>query len=115
MELSSPKNLIKLFYALNKTPLEETGYLNSLYYLMVAQASSFVIHLSFPDTVSQNTFATLPLTVQYLFELQDIMPCHWSLITTHEALLMEAEDFPTGGKCPNDVPLPTFLAYLQPV
>ena len=27
----------------------------------------------------------------------------------------EAEDFPRGGKCTNDVPLPTFLAYLQPV
>ena len=41
MELSSP---IKLFYALNKTPLGETVYLSNLYYLLAAQASSSLIH-----------------------------------------------------------------------
>ena len=41
MELSSP---IKLFYALNKTPLGETGCLSNLYYLLAAQASSSLIH-----------------------------------------------------------------------
>ena len=41
MELSSLK---KPFYALNKTPLGETGCLSNLYYLLAAQASSFVIY-----------------------------------------------------------------------
>ena len=42
MELSCPpKNLIKLFYTLNKTPLGKTGCLTNLYYLLAAQGSSF--------------------------------------------------------------------------
>ena len=45
MELSSPKNIInnkkKLFYTLNKTPLEEPGCLSNLYYLVASQATSF--------------------------------------------------------------------------
>ena len=45
MKLSSPpKILIKLFYTLNKTLLGEIGCLNNLYYLLAAQASSFLIH-----------------------------------------------------------------------
>ena len=43
---------MKLFYALNKTPLRETGCLGNLYYLLAAQASSFLIHPPFPNTVS---------------------------------------------------------------
>ena len=39
------KNLIKLFYILNKTPLGEIECLSSLYYLLAVQASSFLIHL----------------------------------------------------------------------
>ena len=39
MELScSPKNLIKPFDTLNKTPLGETGCLSNLYYFLAAQA-----------------------------------------------------------------------------
>ena len=43
--IKAQKNLIKLFYALNKTyalsksPLGETGYLSNLYYLLASQAS----------------------------------------------------------------------------
>ena len=43
--IHAQKNLIKLFYALNKTcalsksPLGETGYLSNLYYLLASQAS----------------------------------------------------------------------------
>ena len=51
MELSSPKKLlIKLFYTLNKTPLEEIGCLSNLYY--------FFIRL-FKITPSKNTFSKL--------------------------------------------------------
>ena len=35
--------MLKTFYALNKTPLGETGCLNNLYYLLAAQASAFLI------------------------------------------------------------------------
>ena len=52
MKLSKPKNLIKLFYTLNKTPIGETGCLSSLYYLLAAQAPSFLIHPPFLNTVS---------------------------------------------------------------
>ena len=46
------KNLIKLFYTLNKTPLGVTRCLSNLYYLLAAQASSFLIHSSFPNLIS---------------------------------------------------------------
>ena len=46
------KNLVKPFYTLNKTPLGVTGCLSNLYYLLAAQASSFLIHSSFPNLVS---------------------------------------------------------------
>ena len=116
MEISSQrKNLIKLFYTLNKTPLGETGCFSNLYYLLAAQAYSFLIHPTFPKIVSQDTFGTLSLTVQYLCDLRDAMPGHWSPITSHPTLPREAKDFPRGSKYPNYVPLPTFLPYLQPV
>ena len=41
------KNLIKISYTLTKTPFGETGCLSNHYYLVVAQASSFLIHPSF--------------------------------------------------------------------
>ena len=69
----------------------------------------------FPNTVSQDTFGTLLLTVQYFGDLRDAIPCHCSPSTSHPALPREAEDFPAGGKYPKDGPLPTFLACLQSV
>ena len=38
------KNLLKLFYAFDKTLLGETGCLSSIYDLLATQASSFLIH-----------------------------------------------------------------------
>ena len=47
MELSSPKkDLMKLFYTLNKTPLEEIGCLSNL--LLLTGCSSIQIFNSFP-------------------------------------------------------------------
>ena len=62
--------LLKNFYTLNKT-LNETGC-----FLLAAQESSFLIYVPFSNTVSQDTFGTLPLTVQYLCGLLDAMPNH---------------------------------------
>ena len=83
--------------------------MSNLYYLLVDQASSFLIQLPFPNTVSQDTFGTLPLTVQYLGDLRDAMPRYWSPSTSYPTLPREAEDLAMGGKylC-LDVPLPTF-------
>ena len=105
MKLSKSKNLIKLFYTLNKTPIGETGCLSSLYYLLAAQAPSFLIHPPFLNTGSQETFRTLLLTVQYS---QDTMSLchHWSRSTYHPTLSREAEDFPRGGMYPEDVLCP---------
>ena len=47
----------------------------------------------FSSTVSQNTFCTLLLTVQYLSDLQDAMPGHWSPSTSHPTIPRETEDF----------------------
>ena len=38
---------------------------------------------SFPNKVSQGTFGTLPLTEQYLCDLRNAMPCHWSPSASH--------------------------------
>ena len=52
MELSIPKNL-KPFCALNKTTLGESEPLSNLFYLLVAQAPSSLIHTPpFLNTVS---------------------------------------------------------------
>ena len=74
------ENLIKLFYTLNKILLGETGCLRSLYYLLTAQTSSFLIQAPFPNKVSQDTFGILLLsqdtfgtllqTVQYLCDFR---------------------------------------------
>ena len=82
---------------------------------MVAQASSFLIHPSFLNAVSQDTFGTLPLTVQYFCDLQCTMPHHWSSRASHSTIPREAEDLLRGNKYPTDVSLSTFLACLQPV
>ena len=64
------------FYIFFKIPLGETGCLNNLYYLLTAQASSFLIHHPFCNTASQNTFVILSLTMQHLCDLQDPTPLH---------------------------------------
>ena len=66
----------------------------------------------FPNTVSQDTFGNLPLSVQYLFDL----PCHviGDQVLLTQPLLREAENFLRGGMYLKDLPLPTYLAWLQP-
>ena len=44
LKFLAAKNLIKLFYTLDKTPLGETGYLGNLYYLLATQPSGVSIH-----------------------------------------------------------------------
>ena len=107
LNLLAPKNLINLFYTLGKTSLGETGCLSNLYYLLAAQASSFLIHPA--NTLWEievnyrgelDTFGTLPLIVQYLCDLKEAMIHHWSPITFNPTLPKEAEDFSCGGKYP---------------
>ena len=62
-----------------------------------------------PNTLSQDTFGTLLLTVQYFCNLWDAMLCHWSPSTFQPNLPMEAENFPWDGKNPKDVSLPKSL------
>ena len=49
-------NVINVFPTIllikNKTPVGETGCLSNLYYLLAAQAPSFLIHSLFQNTVS---------------------------------------------------------------
>ena len=95
MELSSPKKLNKTFKK-----------------IYTAQASRFLIQRglkkegNFLNTVSENTFGTIPLSVQYLYDLRNFMPRHWSTTTFKATLPREAEDVPRGSKYPKDVPLP---------
>ena len=60
-----------------------------MYDLLAAQAPSFLIH-TLSHVIVHQVLPTQPLP-------------------------SEAEDFPMGGKYPKDVPVPTFLANLQPV
>ena len=46
-----PRELFVIL-TLDKTPLGETGCLNNLHYLLSAQASSFLTHHPFSNTVS---------------------------------------------------------------
>ena len=63
-------------YILYKTPLGETGCLGDSYFIdWLPKHPTFLIH---PNTVSYTTYDYLPLTVQYLCDLQDTMPSHWS-------------------------------------
>ena len=83
--------------------------------LLYAQGSSFLIRPASSNTVSPDNLRTLPLTVQYLCNLHDAMSRCWSPSTSYPNLPRKAGDFLRGDKYPNDVPLPTLLAYLQPV
>ena len=67
--------------------------MSNLSYLLASQAASFSIHPFFPNAISQDTFGTLPLTVPYLCDLWNVMPCHWSNNTSHSTLPRKVEDF----------------------
>ena len=81
------------YCTLNKPSLGETGWLINPYFLLAAQASSFLIYFSFPNTVSEDTLGTLPLTVQYLCELQNLMLLHWSPVTSYLTLTYGSRGF----------------------
>ena len=81
-----------------KTPLGESGCLSNLYYLLAAQASSFLIHSPFPNTVSQARFSSLHLNVQLLCVLRNGMHAIGHQVLPSQPLPKEAEDFPRGGK-----------------
>ena len=127
------KNLIKLFYALNKTPLWETGCLNNHYFSLAAQGPNFLIHLLW-----LTGHHTVPeVTILVSFFVTYMTPCHsrgqssyllqplWltghhatpevTTLISHPTSPRETEDFPKGGKYLKDVHLSTLLAYLQPV
>ena len=60
----------------------------------------------FLNTVSQNTFGTLPLTVQYLCDLRDGIPRDGHHVLLIQPFLAK-EDFPSGDKYFNHVSLLT--------
>ena len=112
MKLSSAqKNLIKLFYTLNKTPLSESGCLSNLYYLLAAQASSFLIHLLFRRNHLARTWEFPPHCAGLVWLTRH----HASQLVTKgflpTLLHREAEDFPRGGKYFNHVPRLTFTSH----
>ena len=71
------KTFLYSFLYSNKTPFGETGCLSNLNCFLTAQASSLLIHLTFQKTVSQATFGTLPLNVQYLCDLKLVSAIHF--------------------------------------
>ena len=47
------------------------------------QATNFLTHPPFPNTVSEDAFGILPLTVQYLCDLKDNISRYWSPSISH--------------------------------
>ena len=70
---------------------------------------------SFPNTVRQDTYGTLSLTLRYFcyFGMQSYSIDHQVLPI--QLLPREAENFPRRSNYPKDMALPTFLAYFQSV
>ena len=119
MELSPPKNLINLLYTLNKTPLgveAQVGCLSNLYYWLAAQVSRFLIHFPFQNTsvggplVPYHSLCSTCVTYRSRYHA-----IGHQMRPAQPFLPRGAEDFPGGDKYPGNVPLLTFLAYLQPV
>ena len=63
----------------------------------------FVNSPPFTNTVSQDTFGTLKLTVQYSCDFWDTMPLHRSPSTSDSTLIQGSKDFSRGDKYPKDV------------
>ena len=61
------------------------------------------------------TWYPIHLAVKLLCYLRIAMPRHWSPSASNPTLTRGAEDLPGDSKYHKDVPLHTFLAYLQPV
>ena len=64
------------------------------FYLLVAQASSFLIHPVRIQSIRLH-LVTYPL-LQHLYGLQDIMPFHWSSGASHPTLTQRSRGFPQG-------------------
>ena len=84
------------------------------YLCLLSQVTSLVRPLIF-NTVSQARIGIPSLTVQPLWDLQDVMLLHWSTGPFHpQSLPREAEDFLRGGKYFKHVSLLTHLICSQP-
>ena len=83
--------------------------------LLTGWSSRFLIYDPLPNTVSYATLGTLQLTVQSFCDIQDARPHQWSPSASQPTLSRKTEDILRSGRYPKDAPLPTFLAYLQPV
>ena len=104
---------MKILY---KTPLGETGCSGNPYILTGCLIIQFFDSPPFSHTVSQATFGYLLLTVQHPCDLRDTMPLHLhAKCFSANPLPRETEDFPRGGNHSKHVPLPTYLAWLQPI
>ena len=110
MELSCPQNL---FYILDKTPLGEAMLKQPLLFTGCSNIqffNSFFVTYGTPCRTRGHHSRLI------FCDLRDTMPCQRSpLLFPTKHVPREAEDFSRGGKYREDVPLPTFLAYLQPV
>ena len=64
-------NMIAVF---KKTPLGETGCWINCDIFSGSSSTQFFSSLSFPNSVSEPTLGTIPLTMQYLRHLQNAIP-----------------------------------------
>ena len=95
---------------------KKTGQKNFLYFRIIFQAGKlkkptlkkFLIFQEMEFFSRQELFYTVTTP---------LVPYHsrYSTCVTHQTLSREADNFLGGDKHPKDVPLPTFLALLQPV
>ena len=77
-------NCFLCFMLLTKLSQEKLGACATLTFLLATQASSYLTHPPpFPNTVSQVTFAALPLTIQHL---SDLVTSYQLLVTSYQLL-----------------------------
>ena len=104
-----------LLYTINKTPLEKTGCLSNLYYLLTARTSSFLIYTISLQKSVRSPLVTYPslYSICVTYRTSCYFIGHQVLPT--QPWPREIGDFPRGGKYSNDVFLPTFLPYFPSV
>ena len=101
-----------LIFSLNKTPLGETGTLT--FYLLVAQASSFLIHPPFPTQSVRLPLVTYPSLCSTCVTYRTLCHAIGHQVLPTQPLPREVEDFPRGDKYFKHVPPPTYLIYFSP-
>ena len=102
-----------LTFSLCKTPFGETGCLDNLCFcLLVAYASSFLIH---PNTVSSVTYGYHPSLCSTCVTYRTLYRAIGHQVLPTQPLPREAEDFPRSGNHSKHMPLLTYLAWLQPI